>query len=126
MSAYGSARALAKHLGHDEVVGLLQKTLDEEAAADEKLTAICAEEVLPQVESVAEVVESWQLPYLTTREFTRFKWRPWLWRWFLTTDQDLVAHIWEALVDHNDDWGSGIGESSPQTIFNPQDEKIAA
>jgi ferritin-like metal-binding protein YciE len=58
ISAYGSARALAEHLGHDEVVGLLQETLDEEAAADEKLTSICADEVLPQAESVEEVVES--------------------------------------------------------------------
>jgi ferritin-like metal-binding protein YciE len=52
ISGYGSARALAEHLGHDEVVALLQETLDEESAADEKLTAICADEVLPSTESV--------------------------------------------------------------------------
>jgi ferritin-like metal-binding protein YciE len=56
ISAYGSARALAEHLGHDEVVALLQETLDEESAADEKLTAICADEVLPLAESVQEGV----------------------------------------------------------------------
>jgi ferritin-like metal-binding protein YciE len=45
--AYGSARALAEHLGHQDVARLLQETLDEESAADEKLTSICEEEVLP-------------------------------------------------------------------------------
>jgi ferritin-like metal-binding protein YciE len=29
ISAYGSARALANHLGHDDIVELLQETLDE-------------------------------------------------------------------------------------------------
>ncbi len=47
ISAYGSARTLAEHLGHGEVAELLQATLDEEKAADEKLTAVCQEEVLP-------------------------------------------------------------------------------
>ncbi len=55
ISAYGSARALATHLGHDEVVGLLEETLEEESAADEKLTSICEDEILPAVESVEEV-----------------------------------------------------------------------
>ncbi len=49
ISAYGSARTLAHHLGDvglsdridfDEVVDLLQQTLDEESDADEKLTQI--------------------------------------------------------------------------------------
>jgi ferritin-like metal-binding protein YciE len=35
ISAYGSARALATHLGHEEVVTLLEETLEEESAADE-------------------------------------------------------------------------------------------
>jgi ferritin-like metal-binding protein YciE len=47
ISAYGSARALAEHLGHKDVVRLLQETLEEESAADEKLTSVCEEEVLP-------------------------------------------------------------------------------
>ena len=47
IAAYGTARALAEHLGHDAVVDLLQATLDEEAAADEKLSAISLEDVLP-------------------------------------------------------------------------------
>src|SRR3984957_16648067 len=49
ISAYGSARALAEHLGHQDVVRLLQETLDEESAADEKLTSICTSEVLPAI-----------------------------------------------------------------------------
>lgn len=40
MAAYGVARTFAEHLGLDSVVSLLQLTLDEEGAADKKLTAI--------------------------------------------------------------------------------------
>jgi ferritin-like metal-binding protein YciE len=56
ISAYGSARALAAQLGHDDVVDLLQETLDEESAADEKLTSLCQEEILPAAAEVEEVV----------------------------------------------------------------------
>jgi ferritin-like metal-binding protein YciE len=47
ISAYGTARALAEVLGHDEVARLLQQTLDEESATDEKLTTLSVNEVLP-------------------------------------------------------------------------------
>lgn len=40
IAGYGTARALAKQLGHTQVVDLLQATLDEEGAADKKLTEI--------------------------------------------------------------------------------------
>jgi ferritin-like metal-binding protein YciE len=40
MAAYGTLIAWATELGHDEVVDLLQQTLDEEKAADKKLTEI--------------------------------------------------------------------------------------
>jgi ferritin-like metal-binding protein YciE len=40
MSRYGTLIALAKQLGHNDCVPLLQKTLDEEHAADRKLTEI--------------------------------------------------------------------------------------
>lgn len=40
MAAYGTARAMAEHLGNEDAVGLLQETLDEEKAADQKLTEI--------------------------------------------------------------------------------------
>ena len=56
ISAYGSARALASQLGHDDVVGLLQETLDEESAADEKLTSLSEEEILPNAIEVEETV----------------------------------------------------------------------
>jgi ferritin-like metal-binding protein YciE len=56
ISAYGSARAFAKQLGHEDVVELLQTALDEESAADEKLTSISEKEVLPMALEVEELV----------------------------------------------------------------------
>ncbi len=46
ISGYGTARAIAQAVGNIKVVQLLQLTLDEEAAADKKLTQISASEVL--------------------------------------------------------------------------------
>jgi ferritin-like metal-binding protein YciE len=40
IAAYGTARTIAKQLGHDDAARLLSETLDEESAADEKLTKI--------------------------------------------------------------------------------------
>ena len=40
MAAYGTLVAWARALGHTEAADLLQQTLDEEKAADEKLTAL--------------------------------------------------------------------------------------
>jgi len=40
IAAYGTARTLAEQLGKDDAAALLQETLDEESAADEKLTKI--------------------------------------------------------------------------------------
>jgi ferritin-like metal-binding protein YciE len=40
MAAYGTLIAWAKAMGHDEAADLLQETLDEEKAADEKLTSL--------------------------------------------------------------------------------------
>jgi ferritin-like metal-binding protein YciE len=40
MAAYGTLVAWARAMGHDEAADLLQETLDEEKAADEKLTGI--------------------------------------------------------------------------------------
>ncbi len=40
IAGYGTARALAKCLGHDEAAELLGETLDEERATDEKLTEL--------------------------------------------------------------------------------------
>jgi ferritin-like metal-binding protein YciE len=46
ISAYGTARALANRVGEEQVAELLGQTLDEESAADEKLTQICEGELL--------------------------------------------------------------------------------
>lgn len=47
ISAYGSVRAWAKTLGLNDLASLLEQTLDEEKAADEKLTSIAESEVNP-------------------------------------------------------------------------------
>jgi ferritin-like metal-binding protein YciE len=54
ISAYGSAIAMAEQLGEQRVIKLLQRTLDEESAADEKLTGISTGEVLPAAEGAGE------------------------------------------------------------------------
>lgn len=48
IAAYGTARAMAEELGESEVVSLLSETLDEESAADETLSSISVEEILPE------------------------------------------------------------------------------
>ena len=55
MAAYGTIRAMANELGHDRAVKLLQATLDEEGAADKKLTAIAESEVLATANSESAV-----------------------------------------------------------------------
>jgi ferritin-like metal-binding protein YciE len=40
MAGYGSARTWAEEMGHTEVAELLQETLEEESAANEKLTSL--------------------------------------------------------------------------------------
>ena len=40
MAGYGTARALATHLGHEELAEILEETLEEEKATDEKLTEL--------------------------------------------------------------------------------------
>jgi ferritin-like metal-binding protein YciE len=54
IAAYGTARAIAEKLGEDKVVKLLQATLDEEGATDEKLTTISEEEVLEAAASAGQ------------------------------------------------------------------------
>jgi ferritin-like metal-binding protein YciE len=40
IASYGTVRTYAETLGHDRVAQLMQQTLDEEAATNEKLTAL--------------------------------------------------------------------------------------
>ena len=47
MAAYGSARAFARQLGNEYAAELLEQTLDEEKAADQKLTEIAEGAVNP-------------------------------------------------------------------------------
>lgn len=46
IAAYGTVRALAESLGRSDIASIIQKTLDEEKAADSKLTEISESEVL--------------------------------------------------------------------------------
>ena len=54
MAAYGTVRAMAKELGHANVVKLLQTTLNEEAAADKKLTGIAESSVLGAAKAASD------------------------------------------------------------------------
>lgn len=45
MAGYGTVRTWAKQLGHERAAAVLQQTLDEEMAADEKLTKIANSQV---------------------------------------------------------------------------------
>ena len=45
IAGYGSARTFAEHLGHSNVVRLLQMTLDEEKETDQRLTQLAEERV---------------------------------------------------------------------------------
>lgn len=54
IAAYGSARAMAETLGNQEIAKMLQQTLDEEGAADKKLTKIAEGEVLATAASIGQ------------------------------------------------------------------------
>lgn len=54
IAAYGTARTFAQRLGQQEVAKLLQQTLDEEYAADRKLTAIAEGGVNQEAQAQAQ------------------------------------------------------------------------
>jgi len=54
MAAYGTVRAMAQELGHSNIAKLLQSTLNEEAAADKKLTGIAESSVLAAANAAGE------------------------------------------------------------------------
>jgi len=62
MAAYGTLIAWARTMGHDEAADLLQETLDEEKAADEKLNALAEgginQDAAGQGEEAGEEAES--------------------------------------------------------------------
>ncbi len=53
IAVYGTARVLAQALGHDHVVTLLDRTLAEEEAADQRLAEIATGEVYPAAVAAA-------------------------------------------------------------------------
>lgn len=57
MSGYGTAKRLAELLGEDEAVKLLDLTLSEEEAADEKLTEVAEQSLYPAAQSDEESEE---------------------------------------------------------------------
>jgi ferritin-like metal-binding protein YciE len=54
MAAYGTVKAMAEHLGLSKVVKLLEETFAEESAADQKLTEISINEVLPATDEMQD------------------------------------------------------------------------
>lgn len=48
IASYGTARTLARLMGHDEVADLLQQTLDEEGNTDKKLTQLAESQINEQ------------------------------------------------------------------------------
>ena len=58
MAGYGAARTFASILGEDDAEDLLQQTLDEEGAADEKLTEIAESIVNEEAEEAGEEEEA--------------------------------------------------------------------
>jgi ferritin-like metal-binding protein YciE len=55
MAGYGSVRTWAEQLGHENHASLLQQTLEEEKAADEKLTELAMQSVNEDAEQDTEV-----------------------------------------------------------------------
>jgi ferritin-like metal-binding protein YciE len=53
MAGYGTARSLARRLGLNAIAGTLQKTLEEEGAANQKLTAVAESNVNPTATTIA-------------------------------------------------------------------------
>lgn len=54
MAGYGAARTWAEEMGHDDIRDLLQETLDEEGAADKKLTALATGGINEKVNDMPE------------------------------------------------------------------------
>ena len=56
VACYGSARTFAQHLGHSNVVRLLQMTLDEEKETDQRLTQLAEEGINVKAEATSRAV----------------------------------------------------------------------
>lgn len=58
IAGYGTARTIAEQMGYDDVADLCQTTLDEESNADEELTRVSEDEILPNCPYEAEEEQS--------------------------------------------------------------------
>ncbi|UUL82770.1 YciE/YciF ferroxidase family protein [Sphingomonas qomolangmaensis] len=54
ITRYGTLVTWAEQLGHTEIAGILQQTLDEEYATDDKLTAMAKAKINPRADAVTE------------------------------------------------------------------------
>lgn len=52
IAGYGAARNFARRIGRDDIADTLQRTLDEEGAADKKLTSIAEQAINPKAARV--------------------------------------------------------------------------
>lgn len=70
MAAYGTLVAWAEAMGHTDAAALLQETLDEEKAADEKLTALAEGGINDEAASIAhpDAEDSAPVPARTTAQ----------------------------------------------------------
>ena len=62
MAAYGTLVAWANAMGHSEAANLLQRTLDEEKAADKKLSALAESGINQEAAETAHPVEAHDRP----------------------------------------------------------------
>lgn len=62
ISAYGTVRSMAQHLGYEQAVALLDETIKEEGAADHKLTELAEGEIYPAVDAAVEEEEAAEPP----------------------------------------------------------------
>jgi ferritin-like metal-binding protein YciE len=54
IAAYGSTVAFARQMGHEDIAALLEETLEEEKATDEKLSGLAESEINPAAQATGE------------------------------------------------------------------------
>ena len=70
MAAYGTLVAWANAMGHSEAANLLQRTLDEEKAADKKLSALAEGGINQEAAEIAHPAEAHDRPAPARRKST--------------------------------------------------------
>jgi ferritin-like metal-binding protein YciE len=51
IAGYGTARSIARHLGHEDIADILEETLEEEKETDEKLTELAETALAAEIEN---------------------------------------------------------------------------